>query len=647
MPDPNDGAVATQDPQQSNVPQNDAGLAATVSQAMAAPGANNTPPPQTGPPQGGMSALAGGKGFFRGLLGTLLQGAAVATSASVQTPQGPNQIQRAAATATQDPRINPQARQQQLNAQQMEHLKLAQAQVNLQQTYHMMLNDQEAQQNEAYTYERDYWKQVHDQGKAEILGENTDRSQLTAKLNQLRSQHKNDPQGAFSVAIHPSPDSTPASKKWAIIRSIRGPLDDDVTVDMKGDKDSGLPDKTFTSLKGTSTADSWVDWSDKFKTHMMNKSAAMNSPASTDEAPPQRTAGELSGLLKQRGIMVPENMDEIWAVANGKSPLKDVGAKTSPRELNRTQTEAFIRKYINPNFDPQIVERAVENEAALLKAENTYPDKNGETAATAVAISQRIIDDPKSPPEQVQRAMRLLPDAKTMDQRYQKSLQEKQFKYDATQQTALYNERIQNGIDKEGKRLTIDEAPSAMMVDSLGNPIPEKLQNVWKPGQMQQNTAATARVVREKLEEIRDEVKKNPDLIGPLMGNSKSALSSLGLGDAKAQRLLNDLTTVQSGFTKMHTSRFSSEILAKATKMIRAGMNNDQFNGALESMIDTAQMYEKEDKPMSVGEYQVLQRNKEAQAKSVNKIRVKLANGKVGRLDPKDFDPNTMQRLDQ
>jgi hypothetical protein len=107
--------------------------------------------------------------------------------------------------------------------------------------------------------------------------------------------------------------------------------------------------------------------------------------------------------------------------------------------------------------------------------------------------------------------------------------------------------------------------------------------------------------------DLRAAVAKNPNIVGPLMGNSKKALANLGLGDAQAQKLLDDISFLQSASVKVHTGRFSSEILKKMSAMLAPGMNASQFTGSLNSIDEVMARYAKEDQLVTVGDLKQMQ----------------------------------------
>lgn len=169
-----------------------------------------------------------------------------------------------------------------------------------------------------------------------------------------------------------------------------------------------------------------------------------------------------------------------------------------------------------------------------------------------------------------------------------------------------------------GEQLTLDNAPNSMLVDSNGNVIPQDLVTTYKPSQNEKQTADTARQVLAISANLQQAVAKNPNLIGPLLGRSRQGLAKAGLGNAESQQLLDNISFLQSAATKMHTGRFSNEILQKMGNLIKPGMNVDQFNGALSSINDVANRYAQEDRLITVGELKNMQNNVQRISNSAN-----------------------------
>lgn len=158
-----------------------------------------------------------------------------------------------------------------------------------------------------------------------------------------------------------------------------------------------------------------------------------------------------------------------------------------------------------------------------------------------------------------------------------------------------------------GEKLSLANAPDSMLVDSKGRPVPQNLQSFFKPSQNERQTADTARQALAISADLRAAVQKNPNLVGPLLGNSKEGLAKLGFGDEQAQKFLDDISFLQSAATKVHTGRFSSEILKKMGAMLKPGMNAQQFVGGLNSIDEVMGRYAVEDKLITVGDYKTMQ----------------------------------------
>jgi hypothetical protein len=154
-----------------------------------------------------------------------------------------------------------------------------------------------------------------------------------------------------------------------------------------------------------------------------------------------------------------------------------------------------------------------------------------------------------------------------------------------------------------GEVLSLDNAAPSMLVTPSGQVIPQDLVSTYKPSAQEKQTADTARQVLAISASLQAELNKNPNLAGPLSGRSKSAIAKLGYGDAQAQKFLDDISFLQSAATKMHTGRFSNEILKKMGSLIQPGMNPDQFGGALSSINDVASRYADEDKLTTVADF--------------------------------------------
>lgn len=154
-----------------------------------------------------------------------------------------------------------------------------------------------------------------------------------------------------------------------------------------------------------------------------------------------------------------------------------------------------------------------------------------------------------------------------------------------------------------GEQLSLNNAPDAMLVDANGNVIPQNLVSTYKPTAQERQTADTARQVLLISAGLQQAIQQNPNLAGPLSGRSRQAISKLGYGDAQTQKFLDDISFLSSAATKMHTGRFSNEILRKMDNLIKPGMNDQQFMGALSSINDVASRYANEDRLTTVADY--------------------------------------------
>lgn len=168
-----------------------------------------------------------------------------------------------------------------------------------------------------------------------------------------------------------------------------------------------------------------------------------------------------------------------------------------------------------------------------------------------------------------------------------------------------------------GETLSLNNAPPGALVNpSNGQVIPQDMVTPYKPTMNERQTADTARQVLAISQDLRDQIAKNPDLIGPIAGRSQEALQKAGLSAQDASKLLDDISFLQSAATKMHTGRFSGEIMQKMGNTIKPGMNADEFTGALNSINDVATRYANEDKLTTAYEYQQRQEFENQQAKA-------------------------------
>jgi len=160
-----------------------------------------------------------------------------------------------------------------------------------------------------------------------------------------------------------------------------------------------------------------------------------------------------------------------------------------------------------------------------------------------------------------------------------------------------YEAMIRTGVNPITKeKLGLNNAPTGALVNpATGQVIPQDMVSLYKPTDDERRTANTARQVLAISQDLKGEVTKNTNLIGPLAGRSQEALQKIGISSEKAAKLIDDVTFLQSAATKMHTGKFSSEILHKMGTIIKPGMGKDEF-GSLESIDDVATRYSNEDK---------------------------------------------------
>ena len=289
---------------------------------------------------------------------------------------------------------------------------------------------------------------------------------------------------------------------------------------------------------------------------------------------------------------------------------------------------------------PKTLEEATSQSVAAAQAYNAHPTpENKQKMANAEA--QRV--------------------AAQVDKTNQAAAQaEADAKAEGKDQETMYRVGI-NPITHE--HLNLDNAPDAALVNSQGQVVPGNMISLYKPTMQEKQTADTARQVLAISADLRQEVDKNPGIIGPLMGRDIKAMAKLGYGQQDTQKLLNDIGFLQSAATKMHTGRFSKEILEKMSSMVDAHMNPSQFKGGLDSINDVAGRYAQEDTLRTVGEVKADQEKygkPEAPTmkdvappnavghKTVNGITIyQLKSGAVVNIQGQPVNPDTGQRTDQ
>jgi hypothetical protein len=263
---------------------------------------------------------------------------------------------------------------------------------------------------------------------------------------------------------------------------------------------------------------------------------------------------------------------------------------------------------LQPNPDAKYVDTVAQQFGGwnVLEAAHDQIAANKKTASDFAVIdsadkANAVLSAPKRfTPNQVQAAKSFL--ARSTEQGERKAAQDARARAvaEGTDVQAMYRFG-RNPIT--GDQLTLENAPDSMLVTASGQVIPQDLVSTYKPTSQERQTADTARQVLAISAELQAAIQQNPNLAGPLSGRSKQAIAKLGFGDAQAQKFLDDISFLQSAATKMHTGRFSNEILKKMGDLIQPGMNTNQFTGALSSINDVASRYADEDQLRTVGDY--------------------------------------------
>lgn len=592
------------------------------------------------------SPLSSGSGFFHGLLETLVTGAFKGVSGAMSQMHGTPQMESIAAGFNES-----DEEQKKLDENKERQIRVAMAQLNYQQAYHALVNADRPIQQHGYDVARDYAQELEKNGMVNWEGgESEDRAALMQDLQKTKQQFPN-----AHIYIMPKGGTTLEQPRWGIARVLDGSLQQGIEgLSLPGVPEKGIPATTIAAPKGMSAGDATAHVMYNLKNGLVD--AIQGSSAvpldATEPAPLQTDNEQLNAFLVARNLPRVSNLTELRDIANGRKPLKDLQA-TSTRSrdgwtLGRDHALSFIKNFINQNYSEDIADRVMVFDKSLTKAEGDYALENGKNAGQAIETAKQIIEaNGGGAPELLQRAQKLLTNAKPWDARYQKSLEQKSENKDFEHEKALFDQRLNRGVDMYGRKLTFEEADMTMPVDAFGNPIPKDYITAWKPGQMQQNTAATASTLIQKLQRIKQRIQAAPNLVGPIGGTVGELKSKYGLSDHDAQELYDDITTAQSGFTKMHTSRFSNEILQKSVTMLNPRMNKDQAMGALDSMLNTAELYEKDDKLMSKAEY--MQHAQNARAAKIAKMTKYLlaVPGYVAGQKPTDAQKKTAQQLAQ
>ena len=298
-------AVTPQAPQQSPDLQQAGQL---VSSALAAP------QPQPAP-------LGNNQGVFRTLIGTLLQG----IQAGVQGQ--PNQVGRGAQASQQGIQQAQQQKaqqQQQMTAQQMDQLKIAQAKIDLQHSYHMLINSADSVQDQGYKASSQMNAELIKAGVAEPIFSGDDRQAMFSKYSELQKAGNGDtylpPMAtAGGTTDHPT---------WTIVKMVPKGLGEDVSVDLPGDEDAGIPATHVTIPKGTQMKDALPLLTSQVKAALQERSLA--NPKIKTQVVDQMIGGKPHNVLinGETGAMVKDLGEK-----GDRSPDKEIaGAKKAHQQ---------------------------------------------------------------------------------------------------------------------------------------------------------------------------------------------------------------------------------------------------------------------------------------------------------------------------
>jgi hypothetical protein len=563
---------------------------------------------QGGMINGGHAGITGGTGFFGNLVATLVRGAVQGGVAELGQNQGTPGA-RAMAAGVNAQQVQ-QQKQKQESAEQDEATlrkqRIALTQVQYLQAKHALGQADEATQKAAHDHMAGWFDHLYQEDNAEIHGGTSDnQADLQQSLQDAKKQFPDD----LSV-IAPVGYSNSEHPTYAVFHVKNNSMEKAFDWKLPGHEEAGIPPMTGTVPAKTNATDgSSLVISNGRKALVENETSKLAPRDGLDA--PQESPEQVKAYMRSIKIPVPDNFDDVFAVAQGQEPKKELPTKSVRNgkvfEVGKDRATDYIHNF-SPGYKPDQMAKAAEFRKALDKVEGNYAEENGKLAAQAIETAKGIVENKGGgSPELVQRAQRVIDKAKPFAAKYQQEVNAKaatkENKDDFKENQILFNQRMTEGQDQNGRKLTLEEASDTQPIDAYGNPIPLKLVSAYKPGQMQQQTAATAVTLLATLDRIEKVVQAHPTYIGPIGGSVGELKAHYGLGTKEAQSLYDDLLTAQSGFTKMHTSRFSKEILDKATTMLNAKMNSGQAMGAIQSMRNTAQLYEKDDKLMSKADY--------------------------------------------
>jgi hypothetical protein len=563
---------------------------------------------QGGMINGGQVGISGGTNFFGNLVQTLVRGAVQGGVAALGQNQS-NPYTRSMAAGINAQQVNQQKQQQQqaqADEATMRQQRIAMTQVQYLQAKHALAQADEASQKSAHDTMAGWFDHLYQEGNAEIVGGTSEKdADLAEQLQSAKKQYPND-----LVMVAPTGFSTYEHPTKAVFHVKNNSMEGAFDWKLPGHEEAGIPPMSGSIPAGTNSTDGTSLLVHAGRKALVENETSKLAPRDGLDAP-QETSDQTKAYMRANKIPIPDNFDDLYAMAQGQEAKTAIPAKSvrNGKEfiVGKDRATDYIHNF-SPNYSPDQMAKTAEFRKTLDKAEGNFAEENGKLAGQAIEDAKTIVENKGGgSPELVQRAQKLIDKAKPWDEKYQKQLKanaaNKEGKTDFNEEKVLFDQRIQDGRDQRGGKLTLDEAGDTQPVDGYGNPIPLKEVSAYKPGQMQQQTAATAGTLLEKLDRIEQVIKSHPTYIGPIGGSVGELKAHYGLGNKEAQSLYDDLLTAQSGFTKMHTSRFSKEILDKATTMLNAKMNTEQALGAIQSMRNTAQLYQKDDKLVSKADY--------------------------------------------
>lgn len=357
------------------------------------------------------------------------------------------------------------------------------------------------------------------------------------------------------------------------------------------------------------------------------------SPPSPQQQLANVASGQPATPPAPKGGLIGQTVDNLMADSSLNADDK--------RAIQTAGNQALLKSFLEPEKALDgvtdtyngILTRRGENERAI-KVEENQPYPGSPTGYAKIATrpdgSQAYPPIPTAPPvpKNLEESSSYLGSAQLAYQRDPTPGNESALDLYQKQHDAMYADHIheiaQNaaasararGADVEamyktgknpltGEALSLNNAPPGALVNpTTGQVIPQDMVTLYKPTQNERQTADTARQVLAISKDLRDQVTQHPDLIGPLAGRDQQALQKIGISSQNAAKLIDDVTFLQSAATKMHTGRFSSEILQKMNNIVKPGMGKDEFFGSLDSINDVANRYADEDKLTTVFDYQ-------------------------------------------